>query len=66
MNINISILWTFIISLGISSLIQAQNTDEKQIRVLINSFSESVMSSGYDGIANAYTIDGKTMPEEIK
>lgn len=41
---------------------QAQKSDEQQIKGLINDFSEAVMTSDYDRIANAYTEDGKILP----
>lgn len=62
MNFNITILCAALISLGTSHLIKAQENDEEQIRNLIGSFSQSIMTSDYEKIANAYTLDGKIMP----
>lgn len=62
MNFNLTILCLAFISIGTSQLIKAQETDDQQIRQLINNFSKSVMSSDYKGIANAYTEDGKILP----
>lgn len=62
MNFNTSILCIALITFGSSHFIKAQESDEQQIRRLINSFSNAVMTSDYDGIANAYTLDGKIFP----
>jgi len=63
MNFNISLLFIVLISFGTSNFIKAQQSDEEQIRQLIKNFSVAVMSSDYEAIANAYTVDGKIMPD---
>ncbi len=62
MNFNLSLLIVLIISLFNPEMVKAQESDQEQIRTLINNFSEYVMASDYDGIANSYTSDGKIMP----
>ena len=52
--------------LGFSHLsaqqINGPKEDTQQILKLIQQFSEAVMASDYDAIANAYTTDGKIFP----
>ncbi len=54
--------WLFVVSTGQAQTYIGDEREIQQILSEIRLFSEAVMASDYDNIANAYTTDGKIFP----